>query len=138
MRMPSSDDHRPVTGASVTHQGRARSRRAIPALLGASALLLLAPGCEGSGPRVYTAQRHSPETGCLETYAPIGLVEAEAVSSQCPLVCLNLGEELYVSSVCPPYPARASVEPDDSEGCAAARSAPSCDDLAETSDAAAP
>jgi hypothetical protein len=87
---------------------------------------------------VYTAQRHSVEAGCLETYAPIGLVEAETVSALCPPVCLLLGEDLYVSTLCPPYPAETSVEPEDSEGCAAALVAPLCDDLAEAPDAAAP
>jgi hypothetical protein len=109
------------------------------ALIGALGCLAAAAwGCDGSGPRVYTAQRHAVEAGCLETYAPIGLVEAEAVSSLCPPVCLRLGEDLYVSTVCPPYPAEASVEAEDSEACAAALAAPSCDEAVETPDAAAP
>ena len=111
--------------------------RPLAVSLGAAALAL-ASGCDESGPRVYTAQRYSVDDGCLETYAPIGLVEAEAVSSQCPPVCLGLGEDLYVSTLCPPYPAEASIEPEDSEGCAAALAAPLCDDLLETPDAAAP
>ncbi|HTV19473.1 MAG TPA: hypothetical protein VMG12_12395 [Polyangiaceae bacterium] len=119
----------------INEQGR--SLHMFAALLGAAALAL-APGCDESGPRVYTAERYSPDDGCRETYAPIGLVEAEAVSSQCPPLCLGLGGDVYVSSVCPPYPAEASIEPDDSEACAAALAAPSCDDLGETPDAAAP
>lgn len=47
-----------------------------------------------------------------------------------------LDEELYVSSVCPPYPAEASLEPEGSERCAAARAAPSCDALAESAESA--
>jgi hypothetical protein len=106
------------------------------ALLGAGAALgLLGPGCDESGPRVYTAQRHAVEQRCLETYAPIGLVEAETLSALCPAVCLSLGEDLYVSTLCPPYPAEASIEPADSEGCAAALAAPACDELAEAPDA---
>lgn len=115
-----------------------RSRRHLAALVGAAAGALVSTvSCDEAGPRVYTAQRHATESGCLETYAPIGLVEAEAVSSLCGPVCLLLDEALYVSSVCPPYPAQASVEPEDSAACAAARAAPACADL-ETSDAAAP
>ena len=118
---------------------RARWRRRFVVLLGAAAgLLASAAGCDEGGPRVYTAQRHSLESDCLETYAPIGLVEAETVSSLCEPVCLLLGEDLYVSAVCPPYPAETSLEPEDSEGCAAALAAPSCDDLEESPDAAAP
>lgn len=121
----------------MSKQNSTRQLSPLSTLLGAAALAL-ASGCDESGPRVYTAQRHSVDDGCLETYAPIGLVEAEAVSSQCPPVCLGLGGDLYVSSVCPPYPAEASVEPEDSEGCSAALAAPACDDLVEPADAAAP
>ena len=113
-----------------------RSRRHLAALVAAAALVSTA-GCDEAGPRVYTAQLYAVESGCLETYAPIGLVEAESVSSLCERVCLLLDEALYVSTVCPPYPAQAGVEPEDSPACAAARAAPACDDL-QTSDAAAP
>lgn len=124
---------------SFLARARARWRRRLVVRLGTAAgLLASAGGCDEAGPRVYTAQRHSLETGCLETYAPIGLVEAEAVSSLCEPVCLLLGEDLYVSAVCPPYPAETGVEPEDSEGCAAALAAPSCDALEESPDAAAP
>jgi hypothetical protein len=87
---------------------------------------------------VYTAQRHAVEEGCLETYAPIGLVEAEELSALCPPVCLSLGGDLYVSTLCPPYPAEASVEPENSDGCSVALAAPACDEPAETPDASAP
>jgi hypothetical protein len=93
--------------------------------------------CDESGPRVYTAQHYRADLACIETYAPLGLVEAEDLSSLCEPVCLSEGEELYVSTVCAPYPLEASVEPLDSEGCAAALVAPSCDD-AEPGDAEAP
>lgn len=119
-------------------QKKLRMKRDMGALLGITAWLgVLAAGCDGFGPRVYTAQRHAVEAGCLETYAPIGLVEAEAISALCAPVCLSLGEDRYVSTLCPPYPAEASVEPEGSEGCTAALAAPSCDELEETPDAGA-
>jgi len=125
------------TGDTAMHGGR--PPRMLAALLGAAVLFfVLAPGCDESGPRVYTAQRHAVDEGCLETYAPIGLVEAEALSALCEAVCLSLDEDLYISTLCPPFPAEASVEPVDSEGCTAALAAPLCDDLVETPDAAAP
>lgn len=122
-----------------THRRGERPPRTLATLLGGAAwLLALGPGCDEFGPRVYTAQRHAVDSGCLEAYAPIGLVEAEAVSALCEPVCLSLGEDLYVSTLCPPYPAEASVEPEDSEGCTAALAAPLCDDPIETPDAGAP
>jgi hypothetical protein len=122
-----------------THRHGARPPGTLTALLGGAVwLFVLAPACDEFGPRVYTAQRHAVDPGCLEAYAPIGLVEARAVSALCEPVCLSLGEGLYVSTLCPPYPAEASVEPEDSEGCTAALAAPLCDDPIETPDAAAP
>ena len=119
-------------------QKEVRMRLGVTAWLGITAWLgAITSGCDESGPRVYTAQRHAVEEGCLEAYAPIGLVEAEALSALCPPVCLSLGEDLYVSTLCPPYPTEASVEPDNSEGCSAALAAPSCDELVETGDAGA-
>jgi hypothetical protein len=120
----------------MTHMVQILSER-----VGASALILVCAGalggCDESGPRVFTAQRYRPDLACLEIYAPLGLVEAEDVGALCEPVCLAQDEELFVSTVCPPYPAAASVEPSDNEACAAALAAPSCDD-AETPDAEAP
>lgn len=79
--------------------------------------------CDESGPRVYTARLYRPDLGCLEAYAPLGLVEGQALSSLCEPVCLVLGEELYVSTVCSPYPSEVSVEEPDAERCAAALTA---------------
>jgi len=94
-----------------------RSLGKAAALLGAVAAL----GCEESGPRVYTAQAYLAEAECLEQYAPIGLVEADVLASTCDAVCLFIDAQLYVSAVCAPYPAEASVEDGgDSAECAAA------------------
>lgn len=82
-----------------------------------------ATGCEDFGPRVYTAQLFQADPGCLEAYTPIGLVQAKDLGSECEPVCLRLGDALYVSTVCAPYPAEASIEGADVEECAAALAA---------------
>jgi hypothetical protein len=87
-----------------------------------------ASSCEEFGPRVYTAQRYRPELACLETYAPLGLIEAKDVGALCAPVCLARDDELFVSTVCPPYPVTTSLEEPETERCAAALAAPSCDD----------
>jgi hypothetical protein len=101
------------------------------------ALLLgsLSGGCNESGPRVYTAQRYRPELACLEGYAPLGLVEGESLSSLCEPVCLALGDNRFVSTVCPPYPAEVSVELPDSADCAAALGAVASESTCDTGDA---
>lgn len=70
----------------------------------ALALCLLCCGCEDAGPRVYTAQLFRPDAGCLEAYAPVALVEAGDLGSGCDATCLVSGDDLYVSTVCAPYP----------------------------------
>jgi hypothetical protein len=98
-----------------------------------AALLLLcaSAACEEAGPRVYTAQRYDANAGCLEEYAPLGLVQATELGATCAPVCLRLQDELYTSSVCAPYPVEASVESGaDSPGCQAALAAESsCADV---------
>jgi hypothetical protein len=81
-------------------------------------------GCDDTGPRVYTAQAYEPEGGCVEDYVPVGLVQADGLFATCDPVCLQIGAVLYVSLVCPPYPATATlVSPEDSQECQAALTA---------------
>jgi hypothetical protein len=83
--------------------------------------LAVLPGCDESGPRVYTAQAYEPANGCLDDYVPVGLVMSAALFPTCDPVCLELGNVLYVSTVCAPYPATAvPVAPEDSTDCATA------------------
>jgi hypothetical protein len=91
-----------------------------PAALLASAMLLVA--CSESGPRVYTAQRYDT-AGCLEPYSAVGLVQSRELDSSCAPSCVRLDGELYVSSVCAPYPARSSLEPATTLECSAALAA---------------
>jgi hypothetical protein len=84
-------------------------------------LLLLAltlTACDDFGPRVYTAQAYDPEALCLMPYGPLALVEAEELRATCAVQCLRFRDTLYLSSVCAPYPADASLEvPDESPEC---------------------
>jgi hypothetical protein len=104
---------------------RSRRSRLVPSLvlwLGHSLL----PGCDESGPRIYTAQAYRALLGCLDAYAPLSLVEARDVDALCDAVCLRLDTSLYVSTVCAPYPAETTLVPPEDETCAAALLAPSC------------
>jgi hypothetical protein len=106
----------------------------LAALLGACAA-----SCDDFGPRVYTAQLFRADPGCLEAFTPIGLVQAQDLGSACDPVCLRLGDALYVSTVCAPYPAEASLEAAGAEDCAAALAAltaeASCEDGGQDSGA---
>jgi len=78
----------------------------------------LALSCDQQGPRVYTAMPLDTEHGCLGTYAPLGLVDAEELPATCAPVCLAQVDTLYVSTVCAPYPDTADVvSPSDSQEC---------------------
>lgn len=104
---------RQAEGISV-NLGRGLSR-----LLCLGACWLL--GCEQAGPRVYSAMPFDTELQCLRDYVPLGLVEAEDLPASCDPVCLTRDDTLYVSQVCAPYPAEASlVTPEVSSDCAAA------------------
>jgi hypothetical protein len=92
-------------------------------------IVSLLPGCDESGPRIFTAQPYRPLLGCLDTYAPLSLVEARDVHASCDPVCLRLGVSLYVSTVCAPYPGETTRVASDDEECAAALLAPSCAEL---------
>ena len=51
--------------------------RATPRLGLPLVALLVSHACDGGGPRVYTARLYRPAAGCLEPYAPSGLLEAD-------------------------------------------------------------
>jgi len=119
---------------TLIRASRANTGRWIRPWLGTLVGLSVALSCKESGPRVYTAQAYDVEVGCLETYAPLGLVEAEDVGAECDPVCLLLDDTVYVSTVCAPYPAETSLEdPAESPECVAALAAlvaeAYCDDL---------
>ena len=88
----------------------------------ALSLAMLLGACAESGPRVYTARLYR-RAGCLEPYAALALVQGRELGALCEPTCLRVDGELYVSSVCAPYPARANVEPPASAECSAALTA---------------
>jgi hypothetical protein len=104
--------------------------------------LVLASACEDELARIYTARPYRVDADCLDTYVPIALVYAEELRPTCDPVCLLQDEQLYVSSVCAPYPDRAEVlTPEDSAECAAALAAQAldlaCEEEASEADAGA-
>lgn len=120
----------------------AHSSRLSPGLLrGASIGALLVGGltagifaCETTESYVYSAQKYDPTADCLAPYAPVEIVNGEGASANCPNVCLALGDDLYVSSMCTPLPIGATPVAADAGPCiaalaAAARDAGTCEDL---------
>ena len=101
-----------------------RLRLVASSLFWVTALALTTFACDESGPRVYTAKAYDREAQCLSADAPIALVEAEDLSATCAPACLELRDELYVSTVCPPYPTDSVLlTTEESADCAAALSA---------------
>ena len=102
-------------------------RRLLWLVLAAASALLSA--CDETGPRVYTAMAYDPVAQCLAPYAPLAVVDADALAATCSAVCLTLADTLYVSEVCAPYPTGAVlVMPADSADCALALSKVGADD----------
>lgn len=119
---------------------RSKCPRASLAVLTCATLSVVA--CDTWGPRVYTAQAYQPDDGCLGGYEPVGLVEADELGASCEPVCLRLGDTLYLSTVCPPYPSEAGLEDAEaSPDCAAAlgllEAEAACDDESAAPDASA-
>ena len=81
---------------------------------------------------MYSAQRWDPDNACLEPYAPVELVNGSGVGSRCPAVCLTVGKDTLVSTMCPPLPTIASAAAADAGDCipalAAAKKGTSCTD----------
>jgi len=97
-------------------------------------LLVAGAACDPSGPRIYTARAYDPSARCLADYAPLGLVQAGDLGASCDPVCLQVGDALYVSTVCPPYPASASSLAADDPTCRAALAALAADASCSASD----
>ena len=93
-------------------------------LAGCLAVLAFAgSGCDEYGPRIYTARSYRAGAGCLELSTAIGVVRAGELHASCPEACLSLDDALYVSTVCPPLPARALPVKPEVPGCALALAA---------------
>jgi hypothetical protein len=57
---------------------------------------------------VYSARPWNAADACVEPYVPVDRVDGEGAGSSCPAVCLSVGRQLYVSTVCPPLPPSAT------------------------------
>jgi hypothetical protein len=81
---------------------------------------------------VYTAQRYDPGADCVESSTPVELVDGPGVGTLCPAMCLTVGSDLYVSTMCPPLPVIAMATAEGEGDCTAALAAlaqgASCDD----------
>lgn len=115
---------------------------AVAALL-AAALTAVIVACEGTEHYVYSAQKFDPIADCLAPYAPVEIVNGEGANASCPNVCLAVGDDLYVSSMCTPLPIGATAVAADAGPCiaalaAATRDAGTCEDLGASGEAGRP
>lgn len=99
-------------------------------------LALASSSCEEYGPRIYTARLYRVGARCLEPYMPIGVVQAGQLQGGC-AQCLALDSELYVSTLCPPLPARADAQQPNAPVCALALAALAAQATCGASDAGA-
>jgi hypothetical protein len=87
---------------------------------------------------VYSAQAYDPTADCVHAYAPVELVTGSGASSVCPRTCLTVGDDLYVSTMCPPLPTIATAVPGNDPDCIAAVAAAgrgTCEAPADAGDA---
>lgn len=107
---------------------------AAAAIVGAAAAVGGA-ACLTTESYVYSAQKYDPAADCLATYGAIEVVNGSGAGTTCPAACLSVGEDLYVSTVCPPLPTIATAVAADAADCikalAAAKRGGTCDAPAE-------
>ena len=90
---------------------------AVTAVLGAVAF---AASCISTDSYVYTAQKYDPTNDCVNGYKPVEIVKGSGASAVCAPTCLMVGDDLYVSTLCPPIPDIASAVDSDAGPCIAA------------------
>lgn len=93
---------------------------ALAALVGGAAAAAISVACGDPDVYVYSAQKFDRAGLCVEPYAPLELVSGPGAGGACPAICLTVGVDLYVSTMCPPLPAIATAVPADSADCIAA------------------
>jgi hypothetical protein len=79
--------------------------------------------CLSADSYVYSAQKYDPTNDCVHVSKAIEVVNGSGASANCPISCLTVGEDLYVSTLCPPLPTVATAEDSDSGTCIAALAA---------------
>ncbi len=103
-------------------RARWRAWRSLALLAAACAPLWSVSACNDDDlARVYTARAYQANPGCLDSYVPIAVVYAERLRAACEPTCLLQDDQLYVSTLCAPYPERAELlVPEEDADCAAA------------------
>ena len=79
--------------------------------------------CISTDSYLYTAQKYDPDNDCVNAYSAVEVVKGSGASAVCPRTCLMVGDDLYVSTLCPPLPAIASAVDSDAGTCIAALAA---------------
>ncbi len=92
---------------------------ATTALLAAAAMV----ACIATDSYLYSAQKYDPAGDCLTGAKAIEVVQGSGASAKCPVTCLMVGEDLYVSTLCAPFPTIATVVDADAGTCIAALAA---------------
>jgi hypothetical protein len=98
-------------------------------VLGACAAATAVCGCDNPSVHVYSGQLFDTQGQCvLPTSTALDVVSGAATGNSCSAACLVGSSQVYVSTVCPPYPAGYGVETQDaglaaSDPCAAALTA---------------
>ena len=87
------------------------------------AAVAIAASCIATDSYVYTAQKYDPANDCVTAYKAIEVVNGSGASATCAPACLTVGEDLYVSTLCPPLPTIATAVAADAGPCIAARAA---------------
>jgi hypothetical protein len=92
--------------------------------------------CISTDSYVYTAQKYDPTNDCVNAYSAVEVVNGSGASAKCPPVCLMVGADVYVSTLCPPLPDIATAVDNDAGPCiaalAAAASGGTCDTPVES------
>mgnify|MGYP001237919890 CR=1 FL=1 len=106
-----------------------RGARATGARACAIALGLAAAACEDPGVHVFSAQLYDTTGQCVApSSTALDVIGGAATGDNCAPACLVESSQVYVSTVCPPYPGGYSVEAADaatdaSDPCTAALAA---------------
>ena len=87
------------------------------------AAVAFAASCITTDSYLYTAQKYDPTNDCVNAYKAIEVVNGSGASATCAPACLTVGEDLYVSTLCPPLPAIATAVAADAGTCIAALAA---------------
>jgi hypothetical protein len=106
------------TSTSLLFRGMATT-----AVLAALASAASVASCITTDSYLYTAQKYDPTNDCVTAYKAVEVVTGSGASARCAPACLMVGDDLYVSTLCPPLPAIATAVGADAGTCIAALAA---------------